>query len=608
MTKNYKILPGKPYPFGVNLLANGDIQFAMPFNQTECGMIIYKKNKDELLRVSFSDATRVGNVFCGVINGIKTDDCCYRLYEDEQIFMDPYAKLVIGNEKFSNEESEIYAGFVNMEYDWQGDFCPAYAYEESILYLMHTRGFTKHTSSGVSKKGTVEGIVEKIPYLKELGVTAVELMPSYEFIEWEKTVIDEKIPLAYQQQKKPINYWGYKNAYYFAPKYSYCAGKNPVKSFKDFVSAMHKEGLEVIMQFYFPNEVKSAYITSVIEYWVNEYHIDGVHLMGECIPVNMLCDNPILARTKLFYYDFSINDLARNREGFSYKNLGICNDSFMYDMRKFLKSDENMLTPVLNHMKNVSDKTGNVHYITQSNGFTLADLVSYDRKHNEENGENNRDGNPYNASWNCGVEGKTKKKGILTLRQKQMKNAFVLNLLSLGTPMILAGDEFGNSQNGNNNAYCHDNAVTWLNWKNIEKNNDLFNFVKELIAFRKKQVVFTREEQFKMSDYLSCGYPDLSYHGEEAWKIQTDHLTRQFGALYCAKYASGQDKVKEDVYLAVNMHWNEHEFALPNPIDGKKWYIIMDTEDEKGFLSEPVEVKEKSILAKERSIRILLCK
>jgi len=602
MTDKIRILPGKPHPMGVRL-EDGEIHFALPFKKSNCGIVLYDDVKKKKHVLSFSDVTRVGNVYCGRICGLDKSSYSYELYEEDTFFTDPYAKQIIGNEKFSNKEKKIRAGVAQADYDWEKDSQLCIPYNKSLIYMLHTRGFTKHTSSGVQNKGTVEGIVEKIPYLKELGITAVELMPSYEFMEWEKTSIDENIPLAYQEKEKPINYWGYKKAFYFAPKSSYCAGKNPVKAFKEFVHAMHKENMEVIMQFFFPNDVKHSYIISVLEYWVEEYHIDGVHLLGEQIPVTMLATNPILANTKLLYYDFPINEIYRGNDKAQYMNLGVCNDTFMYDVRKLLKSDERMLQPVLNHMKYIPAKTGNVHYITQANGFTLSDLVSYDRKHNEDNGENNRDGNPYNASWNCGVEGKTRKKSILALRLKQMKNAIAFNLLSQGTPMLLAGDEFGNSQNGNNNAYCHDNSLTWLNWNDLGKNRELFDYVKAMIAFRQKHPVFTAESEFKMTDYLSCGYPDLSYHSEEAWKLSCDDLTRHFAMMYCGEYANDCD-----VYLAINMHWVPHSFALPKLEGEKNWYVVMDTSMPVATQEKLLSKSEKEISVSERSIKIVLGK
>lgn len=245
-----------------------------------------------------------------------------------------------------------------------------------------------------------------------------------------------------------------------------------------------------------------------------------------------------------------------------------------------------------------------VHYMTEANGFTLADLVSYDRKHNEDNGENNLDGNPYNASWNCGMEGKTRKKPVLDLRMKQMKNAFLLSLFTQSTPLLLAGDEFANSQNGNNNAYCQDNAISWLNWNDIEKQQELFDFVKEAITFRKKHALLHKSSEYTMVDDLACGYPDLSYHSEEPWKCPYDDLTRHFGVLYCGEYSEDPKEKDGFIFLAVNTHWVEHEFVLPKLPKGKKWKTVFDT-SQKGIVKVDVPVKEESISVKERSIQVL---
>ncbi|MFR6334367.1 MAG: hypothetical protein ACLUOI_40045 [Eisenbergiella sp.] len=225
-----------------------------------------------------------------------------------------------------------------------------------------------------------------------------------------------------------------------------------------------------------------------------------------------------------------------------------------------------------------SKQTGVINYITNYSGFTLADLVSFDRKHNEANGEENRDGETYNVSWNCGAEGKTRKKSILELRLKQMKNAMLLLLTAQGTPMIVSGDEFGFSHGGNNNPYCQDNAVSWLNWKLMETNREFFSFVKEAVAFRKKHPVLHRPDELTMMDYIACGYPDLSLHGEEAWKLNADGLSRQAGLMYCGCYAKVDKKNNDNfIYIAYNMHWEEHDFALPALPPDLKWAKVLDT-------------------------------
>ncbi|MDD6202979.1 MAG: alpha-amylase family glycosyl hydrolase [Lachnospiraceae bacterium] len=603
MTETLNILKGNPYPLGVTINEDGSINFAAEFTEVknDCGIVLYENATGKESRISFPKESRIGNLFCLRIEGMNWKQYTYNYYNGDIVFQDPYAKKIVGNEKWGKTPKELRCGFYDNNFEWGEDAFPETEYEKSLLYLLHVRGFTKHSSAQVEKHGTFEGLTEKIPYLSSLGITAIELMPSYEFLELEPPVMQEKIPIAYQKTEPSLNYWGYKEAFYFSPKSSYCAKpEDNINSFKRMVKELHRNHMELIMQFYFPNSMKQSYILEVLRFWVYEYHIDGIHLMGERIPTALLGRDPVLAHTKLLCTDFPLWDIYPDQARPNYKNLATYKDDYMYDMRRFLKSDERMLETTLHHMKSVSEVLGQVHYMTNYNGFTLADLVSYDRKHNEENGENNRDGNPYNCSWNCGEEGKTRKKSILDLRLKQMKNAFVLNILSQGTPMILAGDEFANSQKGNNNPYCIDSPVTWLNWNDQNKNRELFEFVKCLIAFRKSHPVFTKNMECSMLDTLSCGYPDLSYHSEDAWRIHYDDLTRHFAMMYCEDYA------KSFVYLAVNMHWVPHKFALPKLPPKMKWKSYLDTASH--------EINEKAILlknqselvVKERSIQVLV--
>lgn len=281
----------------------------------------------------------------------------------------------------------------------------------------------------------------------------------------------------------------------------------------------------------------------------------------------------------------------------------------MHSLRKFLKSDESSLQPALYFLRNNGRAIGHIHYLSNFNSFTLQDLVSYNKKQNEENGENELDGTNNNFSWNCGVEGKTKKKIITTLRKKQYKNALTLLLLSQGTPLLVAGDEFGNSQNGNNNPYCQDNNITWINWRDLETHKECFNYTKNLISLRKSYPVFLQEE-FKMTDYLSCGYPDLSYHGEAGWTLTNKESECFAGIMYWGDYFKYENGEKSpSIYIAYNMHWEKHDFALPKLPKGMKWKVLLDTTtqnlDETKKEDKKNPLGKKSIEVNERSIMIL---
>lgn len=605
MNEMIKIGKGNPHPYGITPNGQNCINIAIAMQGEACGIVLYHKNKKETKKIAFDKEFCIGELYCVSIEGLDTQAYEYCFYDEDTLFVDGYARSVAGNENYGKIPAKLRGRFIKDEFDWGEDQALRIPYHDSVFYLMHVRGFTKHKSSGVSAKGTFEGIVEKIPYLKELGITAVELMPAYEFLELEENIVEnERIPIAYRSTEPILNYWGYKEGYYYAPKSAYAADSaDPVFSFKNMVKKLHENGIEVLMQFYFPNTVSGLHIADVLRYWVCEYHVDGFHLMGERVPSDMLASDPLLKKTKLIYYGFPVMENSNRRP--VYKNLAACRDEYMYDMRRFLKSDERMLGKVLQHMKANPKGQAIVHYMTEANGFTLADLVSYDRKHNEENGENDLDGNPYNASWNCGVEGKTRKKPVLDLRMKQIKNAFLLSLFTQSTPLILAGDEFANSQNGNNNAYCQDNAVSWLNWNDKEKQQELFDFVKEVIAFRKAHALLHKSSEYTMVDDLACGYPDLSYHSEEPWKCPYDDLTRHFGVLYCGEYSEDKTEKGTFIFLAVNTHWVPHEFVLPKLPKGKKWKRVFDT-SQKGTVRVDESVKEESISVKERSIQVLL--
>ena len=599
MKNQIKVGKGNPYPNGVTSLSGNCINVAVAMQSEDCGMILFgKMNEPE--KIPFDTTLRIGDLYCVKIEGIEVFDYTYCFYDGDRMFVDKYARCVSGNEKYGHIPAKLQGRICRNSFDWENDKNLQIPFHDSLLYLLHVRGFSKHKSSGVKAKGTFEGIIEKIPYLQEIGINGLVLMPSYEFLEIEEPLLqNDWIPLAYSSKESVLNYWGYKEGYYYAPKSAYASDKkNPVGSFKNMVKQLHKNGIEVLMQFYFPNTVSGLYIVDVLRYWVCEYHVDGFWLSGEKVPAEMLAADALLKKTKLIYYGFPVTETAAGVENV-YQNLAKYSDEYMYDIRRFLKSDERTLRNTLQHMKMNPPKQKIVHYITEANGFTLADLVSYDRKHNDDNGEKNQDGNLYNASWNCGAEGKTKKKSVLDLRMKQMKNAFLLTLFTQSTPLLLAGDEFSNSQNGNNNAYCQDNAISWLNWNDLEKNRELFDFVKSVVSFRKEHALLHRSTEYTMVDDLACGYPDLSYHSDEPWKCRYDDLTRHFGMLYCGNYSENENEKGTFIYLAVNMHWIPHDFVLPKLPKKMKWQLKFDTsvrgEAAGGIETEKITIKERSI-------------
>lgn len=610
------ILQMRPYPLGAHCCADG-IFVSFVSKEEKCGVILYnRKTGKRLCRISFGPEEKLGNIYYKWIPDVKASEISYQFYEEDRIFADPNAKMFVGRTIYGHkrEDKDLRAGFLPVGFDWEGDRRPKIPYEDCIGYCMHVRGFTRHFSSGVTHQGTFLGIVEKLPYLKELGITTVELQPAYEFLELQNRVESKKqnsysghweSMVQEQSQEDPgkyTNYWGYKKGYYYAPKGGYAAGEEPSLEFKEMVKAFHKNGMEVIMQFYFPEDVPDREIPEILRFWAWEYHVDGFHLIGANLPIALVAEDHALADTKLWYFDFDADAVYGDDKTPKYRNMAQYRDDFMYDMRRFLKGDSNMLGSVLYHMRNNPAQKGCLNYITNYYGFTLMDLVSYDFKHNEANGEQNQDGNDSNQSWNCGVEGSSRKGRILRLRRKQIKNALCMLFFSQSTPLLFMGDEFGNSQKGNNNPYCQDNEVTWLNWKDLEKNRDLYEFTKELIALRKAHPILHQEKELRIMDYISCGYPDLSYHGEAAWRPSLEGNSHQVGLMYCGKYAETDQKKEDDFfYVALNMHWEPHIFAMPRLPKELRWELLLQTEelqeDGKSGRPEGISVPQKDTLS-----------
>lgn len=570
MRSAFEVCETKVYPMGVQFLPDGLHISAVCKKNVECGILLYDRKHRDGIRIPFPAGSRIGSVYSMLLKGYQEKECFYLFYQGEEVFQDPYARALAAERKYGQKADHPVRCLAQRDsYDWENDRKPLIPYENSIFYLLHVRGFTKHASSGVGKKGTYSGVAEKLPYLQELGITAVILMPSYEF--------DEVL------QPSRLNYWGYQAGLYYTPKYAYASGKDAVTEFRDMVKKLHAAGIEVIMQFYFPPEVDCIAIAEILKYWVLEYHIDGFWLMGMDIPMEMLCKEPVLAHTKLL----SEKDIgkAEEDEAPEYRNFGLIDEAFMYDSRKLLKGDGDQIGNLIFHSKRNSIQKGVINCIARQDGFRLYDLVSYDRKHNESNGEANQDGTDYNCSWNCGIEGKTSKKSVLSLRMRQMKNALTFVFLSQGTPLIYGGDEFGSTQQGNNNPYCQDNALCWLNWNRLKTNAELLSYVKSLISLRKNHSILHMTIPLKGMDYISCGYPDISFHGREAWRPDTEPVNRSLGILYCERYA----KLEQNnlLYIGINMHWEPRILGLPQLPKGKEWVLYSSTNTgEKSIIEE----------------------
>ena len=582
------------YPMGLTIL-NGGIHISVAAAGQSCSLLLFSKGVDTPAHIiPFPKECRQGEVWRITLSGEQFESYEYGFEVDGKWQHDPYGREFRGREcwgKLNQVHVKQRAVIAREDFDWAGDKLPEIPYEDCIVYRIHTRGLTRHASFKGPDKGTFAAIIEKIPYMKELGVTTVEIMPVVEFQEVMLPEYQAGNPYGQPEPTGKLNYWGYTKACCFAPKASYSSGKekHPVRELKSLVRALHQAGMELVMELYFTGRENQAFILDAVRFWVREYHVDGIHLVGD-VPVQLIGTDPYLARTKLWAAGWDGVDSGPN------KHLGEYNDGFQMDMRRILKGDEEQINTLIFRTRHNPGSHGVINFIANTNGFTLMDMVSYDVKHNEANGEQNQDGTDYNYSWNCGAEGPVRRKKILQLRRQQIRNALLLVFLSQGTPLLLSGDEFGNTKSGNNNSYCQDNEVSWLNWNQCNTNRDIYEFTKHVIAFRKKHPVFSGPAEPRVMDYLACGYPDVSYHGVQTWHPEFENFRRQLGILYCGEYGKKADGSSDNYFfIAYNMHWEPHEFALPK-LPGKfAWHVAINTAEHEvnGIYPDGKELKLK---------------
>lgn len=620
METNWRVTCFRPTKQGVVCTKNSVSFAAESVADKECGVVLYDK-EGNCYRFPFQKEGRRGNLYGLKIDGEGLNNYFYNYYLGDRIVTDPYAWEIQGLEAWGEKRGRKTRGFLGKrDFDWQGDEPLMIPLNESIFYGLNVRSFTMHKSSGVRNKGTFEGVAEKIPYFRELGITALELMPCYEYDEcMEEQKKPAILPLSAaeplkensrkeealedQEGEKPIrlNCWGFQEGFYFAPKAAYSAGRSPVTSFKRLVRKLHQNGIEVIMQFYFPPQIGQMYMLEVIKYWVMEYHIDGVRLNGFHIPLRLIAEDAVLKNTKIWCSYVPGEELPVILNP-SFKNFVTDNGNFRYDMRRFLKGDEGLINQALYYQRRNPKEHGVVNYMADYDGFSLYDSVCYERKHNEANGEDNRDGAEVNETWNCGAEGESRKKGIDQLRQRQIKNALSFVLLSQGVPFLFGGDEFACSRFGNNNSYCQDNETGWVKWRKTGFAKEILAYTKFLIRLRKSNGILHMKEELLVMDSIGCGYPDISYHGIEAWRPDLSYLSRIVGVLLCGKYSPEKG---ESFYIACNMHWESHELALPKLSKSKKWTKIADTFQPVGDFAEgPRESGAESGSGEERGFSI----
>ena len=693
---NFKLRCGRPEPFGATLVPGGVNFSIFSSHATSCTLVLFQKHAQKpIAEIPFPEEFRIGNVYCMVVFDLNYEELEYgyrmdgpnnfqegHWFDPSKILMDPYAKIIGGRDVWGidpdwNNLYQHRARIAFDDFDWQDDRPLEIPPEDQIIYEMHVRSFTYHPSSGVKEKhrGTFAGIRDKIPYLKELGVNAVELMPVYEFDEFENSRPNP------ETGERLYNYWGYSTVGFFAPKAGYAAtGKfgMQVDELKALVKELHKNGIEIILDvvfnhtaegnehgptisfrgidnqtyymltpegYYFNfsgtgntlncnNPIVRGMVLDCLRYWAAEYHIDGFRFDLAAILgrdpwgaplanpplLETLAFDPILANCKLIAEAWDAGGLYQVGCFPAYGRWAEWNGKYRDSIRKFLKGDGNNWdvaqrlqgSPDLYAASGRAPATS-INFITAHDGFTLMDMVSYNGKHNEANGENNNDGSNDNDSWNCGWEGPTDNPQINALRQRQVKNALALLMVSQGVPMILMGDEMGRTKGGNNNTYCHDNELNWLDWTLLKSNADLFKFCQNCIAFRKTHPALRNQAHFQHRDYIGSGYADITWHGTKAWNADWSPYSRTLAFMLCGKHAK-QGIVEDNfIYVGINMHWQPHWFEIPGLPEGVMWHAFANTgvaspEDSFEPGSEPVLENQSGLFMGERSVVILVGK
>ncbi len=622
----------------------------------KASLLLYKKGFDTVkCEIPFPDEPTLGRVYAMLVSGIPSEELEYNYRIDGKVVTDPSAQIVVGLERYADYskrgEHQIRGAFPERLFDWgENEKRLRIPYSESVLYELHVRGFTKSRTSGVKHRGTFLGITEKIPYLKELGVTAVVLMPCYEFDEvmvdnsrigWRPEGLRElvagvslppsavvEVPVKEKAQdstakknesikekkgktdpqdapKLRTNYWGFGTGWLFAPKRSYCATDNPAREFRTMVKMLHEAGIEVIMEMSCPEGTDPSYMQACLVFWRELYHVDGFVMMASQDDVDAVAKSPALSDVKMISDFFDTGRMFPKGRPYRFRNLAEYNVGFRNDARRFLKGDSNCLQSFVSRCRYNPKDAGVINAIAGHDGFTLYDLVSYNDKHNEANGENNHDGAECEFSWNCGFEGVTKKRDIMRLRMKQMKNALAMVMLAQGTPMICAGDEMLNSQEGNTNPYCIDSELTWVKWSRTKDASEFTQYVKDLITFRRTHPLLHQNVELTGSS-LGGFFPDFSCHGANAWFASFDQQERSVGMMYCSqdpdremiyrketerrkakRKKSGRTSAADAVikaaagesylYVAYNLHWEKRQLALPYLPAGREWHVAIDT-------------------------------
>mgnify|MGYP000800380555 FL=1 len=653
VVEGFKIRPGFFRMYGACVASNGVSFTINSHGATRCTLLLFKPQAPKpYARIPFPDSYRIGDTYSMLVFDIKPDEFEYAfsfdgpyepakglLFNEENVLLDPYSRAVTGQRKWGEKpeggkDFEYRARVVKSNFDWGNIKQLEQPFEDLVIYETHVRGYTKDKSSGVSAPGTFAGLKDKIPYLKDLGINAVELMPIFEFDEMESARVVDGVQL--------YNYWGYNTVSFFAPNTSYAFNEehnHEGDELKSLIKALKENGIEVILDVVFNHTAEGnemgpcfsfkgidnnvyymltpdahyynfsgcgnvmncnhpvvrSFIIDCLRHWAIEYRVDGFRFdlasilgrdqngapMANPPILESLAFDPVLGKMKLIAEAWDAGGLYQVGSFPSWNRWAEWNGRYRDDMRSFLKGDDGMAGNAITRITGSRDlyspesrgHKASVNFMTCHDGFTLYDLYSYNEKHNEKNGWNNTDGDNNGHSWNCGAEGETDDPNVNGLRRRLIKNAFAALLCSRGSAMFFAGDEFCNTQFGNNNAYCQDNIISWLDWSRLEKFKEIHDFVRHMIQFRKEHPILR-----KMTKPSSCQFPEISVHNGTPFNASTDYKTKLIGIMYAGR--NEEDTEDDIVFYCMNAYWEPLVMQLPVLPNGKHWHVDTNTNAE----------------------------
>lgn len=653
VVEGFKIRPGFFRMYGACVASNGVSFTINSHGATRCTLLLFKPQASKpYARIPFPDSYRIGDTYSMLVYDIKPDEFEYAfsfdgpyepakglLFNEENVLLDPYSRAVTGQRKWGEKpeggkDFEYRARVVKSSFDWGNVKQLEQSFEDLVIYETHVRGYTKDKSSGVSAPGTFAGLKDKIPYLKDLGINAVELMPIFEFDEMESARVVDGVQL--------YNYWGYNTVSFFAPNTSYAFNEehnHEGDELKSLIKALKENGIEVILDVVFNHTAEGnemgpcfsfkgidnnvyymltpdahyynfsgcgnvmncnhpvvrSFIIDCLRHWAIEYRVDGFRFdlasilgrdqngapMANPPILESLAFDPVLGKMKLIAEAWDAGGLYQVGSFPSWNRWAEWNGRYRDDMRSFLKGDDGMAGNAITRITGSRDlyspesrgHKASVNFMTCHDGFTLYDLYSYNEKHNEKNGWNNTDGDNNGHSWNCGAEGETDDPNVNGLRRRLIKNAFAALLCSRGPAMFFAGDEFCNTQFGNNNAYCQDNIISWLDWSRLEEFKEIHDFVRHMIQFRKEHPILR-----KMTKPSSCQFPEISVHNGTPFNASTDYKTKLIGIMYAGR--NEEDTEDDIVFYCMNAYWEPLVMQLPVLPNGKHWHVDTNTNAE----------------------------